>query len=240
MGNHGGGNGCREFRRRRACRNGRARSVPRMRFLRPVRLYRVVTSIALVAFLTASGVISASGQPSNRERWFAVDVPAWDISNEGLPFRATWAWASPVDPLGRLLGAAETRWTASVGYAKVYNSYDGATGVFRNPGGHAALASAGREFRWRLDLGEQRVVSRWLPTALIEFGVHGATRRFPADGTQFNFKLLSGLEWPVSRGGWTAALIWSHFSNANVLSRNSGYDGLALRFSRPCGPRRAR
>jgi hypothetical protein len=145
-----------------------------------------------------------------------------------------------VDPLGRLLWAAETRWTASLGYAKVYNSFDGRTGIFTDAGGHAALASAGREFRWRLEGPARTARLKWLPTALIDFGVHGASRRFPAGGTHFNFKLLSGLEWPVGSGGWTTALIWAHFSNANVLPRNSGYDGLMLRISRPCGPPRRR
>jgi hypothetical protein len=199
-------------------------------------------ALARGALLTALflGALPASEGADARYRWQALDVPAWDISNEGLPFRWTWAWESPVDPLGRLLFAAETRWTVSLGYAKVYNSFDGRTGVFTSPGGHAALASAGREFRWRLEGPGRPRGPRWLPTAVVEFGVHGASRRFPADGTHFNFKLLSGLEWPVGRGGWTAALIWSHFSNADVLSRNSGYDGLALRISRPCGPRRGR
>jgi len=134
--------------------------------------------------------------------------------------------------LTRALFAAEARWTLSAGYAKVYNSYDATTGIFKNPGGHAALFSAGRQFRWRLP----ELASPFIPDVVVEFGIHYATRRFPADGTRANLKLISGLEWTWPdqrrRAQWIAGIMWPHFSNANLLNRNSGYDGLALRIGR--------
>lgn len=164
--------------------------------------------------------------------WLYFDAPTWDIADEGLPFRFTLALPSRRDPLARLLWASEARWTMSVGYAKVYNSYDGATGVFKNPGGHAALFSAGRQYRWTLP----RFAGALTPSPIFEIGGHVATRNFPADGTRANFKVITGFEWAWrSRTGdaeWSAALIWPHFSNGNLFSRNAGYDGLALRLGR--------
>jgi hypothetical protein len=164
--------------------------------------------------------------------WLYFDAPLWDIANEGLPFRLTLALPSRRDWLTRALLATEARWTLSVGYAKVYNSYDGATGVFKNPGGHAALFSAGRQFRWHLP----RFVGGFTPKVVVELGAHFASRRFPADGTRANLKVISGLEWTWrsrdERSEWSAGVVWSHFSNANLFSRNAGYDGLALRLGR--------
>ena len=162
----------------------------------------------------------------------SFDAPLWDIANDGLPFRLTLARPSRRDPLSRVLLAAEARWTFSVGYAKVYNSYDAATGIFKNPGGHAALFSAGRQFRWHLP----RLAGAFTPDLAIEVGAHYATRRFPADGTRANVKLITGLEWslpgPGVPGEWTFGLMWPHFSNADLLERNAGYDGLAVRVGR--------
>ncbi len=164
--------------------------------------------------------------------WLYFDAPLWDIANEGLPFRLSLALPSRRDVLTRALFAAEARWVLSIGYAKVYNSYDATTGVFKNPGGHAALVSAGRQFRWRLP----RLTTPLIPDVVVEFGIHYATRRFPADGTRGNLKLISGLEWtwrePGRTGQWIAGIMWPHFSNADLLERNSGYDGLALRVGR--------
>lgn len=164
--------------------------------------------------------------------WLYFDAPLWDIADEGLPFRLTLALPSRRDWLTRALLATEARWTLSVGYAKVYNSYDGATGVFKNPGGHAALFSAGRQFRWHMP----RFVGGFTPKIVVELGAHFASRRFPADGTRANLKVISGLEWTWrsrdERSEWSAGVMWPHFSNANLFSRNAGYDGLALRLGR--------
>lgn len=198
----------------------------------------VTRFVALIALLALPGVRYAAraAEPAGAGEWPPVwvygDVPAWDIADEGLPFRLTGAWPSPLDPLARFLMTAETRWTASVGYVRVYNSYDGATGNFKNPGGNAVLASVAREFRWRLP----GPAVAGIPTLLIEFGVNVASHRFPADGTQATLLVVSGLEWALTDSGtdpeWTLALVWSHFSNANLFSRNAGYDGLALRLGR--------
>lgn len=175
---------------------------------------------------------SLDDRPASPAGWLYLDLPAWDIANEGLPVRLSLALPSRRDILTRALLAAEARWTLSVGYAKVYNSFDATTGIFKNPGGHAALFSAGRQFRWQLP----RVAGALTPDIVVDFGIHYATRRFPADGTHANLKLISGLEWtwPGSgaRGKWTVGLVWPHFSNADLLDRNSGYDGLALRLGR--------
>lgn len=164
--------------------------------------------------------------------WISLDVPLWDIADEGLPFRLTYARPHRREWIAAVVGAEETRWSVSAGYAKVYNSYDGATGIFKNPGGHAALFSAGIQWYWRLP----QLLGEATPRLLIEAGAHYATRRFPADGTRANFKLITGLEW-VRRArpdaaGWSVSILWPHFSNANLFDRNAGYDGLALRFAR--------
>lgn len=182
----------------------------------------------------SAAVASAPSSGFAPRAWLHLDAPLWDIANEGLPFRATLALPSRRDPLTRLLFATEARWTFSAGYAKVYNSYDAATGTFKNPGGHAALFSAGRQFRWHL----APVLGAFTPKLAIEFGAHYATRRFPADGTRANFKLITGLEWTwhppsdADRTEWSLGVMWPHFSNANLFSRNAGYDGLALRLGR--------
>jgi hypothetical protein len=158
-----------------------------MLFCRTLPALRLVGLATLVLALLAAAPSAAGGATLDRRgAWVYADVPAWDISHEGLPFRLTWAWDSPLDPLARLLRSSETRWTAGIGYAKVYNSYDATTGRFRSAGGHAALASAGREFRWRLAPETRVGALARLPTVLVEFGVHGASRHFPADGTHFN------------------------------------------------------
>jgi hypothetical protein len=158
-----------------------------------------------------------------------LDVPLWDLANEGLPFRLTLALPSPRDPIAQLLRAEETRWSFSAGYAKVYNSWDATTGVFKNSGGHAALFSAGRQFWWSLPDSIDR---HWLPRLMIEFGVNYATRPFPADGTRASLKLITGVEWQLPRSRWSAGVMWPHFSNANLLDKNAGYDGLTFRLGR--------
>jgi hypothetical protein len=198
--------------------------------LRP--LLPLVSVLVLPFSLTASP--PAQVAPGERPGWVYADLTVWDISDEGLPFRFTVAVPGGRDPVADLLRFSDTRWTASLGYAKVYNAFDPTTGEFRHPGGHAALFSVGREFRWE-QLSRR---TPWAPTVLVEFGLHVATRPFPADGTEANFKLISGLEWRLGRpsrpegAAWTAALVWPHFSNADLLSPNAGYDGLALRLGR--------
>ena len=165
------------------------------------------------------------------DAWIHFDTPLWDIAHEGLPFRLTLALPSLRDPVTRALQAAEARWTFSVGYARVYNSYDSTTGIFKNPGGHAAFVSAGRQLRWRLP----EFAGAFTPQFAMEIGAHVATRRFPADGTCFNGKVITGLEW-IFRDNqldeWSVGVMWQHFSNATIFSRNAGYDALALRFGR--------
>ncbi|MBI5688890.1 MAG: acyloxyacyl hydrolase [Verrucomicrobia bacterium] len=184
---------------------------------------------AAVVFAVAG--FAGASTPPPPAGWLHVDVPLWDIADEGLPFRLTYSRTSPVDPLARAFLASEVRWTMSGGYARVYDSYDAATGVFKHRGGHAALASIGRQFRWH----PPAAFGRGAPALAIELGVHAATRRFPADGTAVNVKLITGLEWTLPhRSGRLGSIgvMWLHFSNANLFPRNAGYDGLAVRFGR--------
>ncbi len=196
----------------------------------------VVLPLVLAAlFGPAAGASAAAGDgstPPSATGWVQVDAPVHDFGDDGWPYRLTVALPSRRDPLSRLLRASEARWTLSTGYARVRDSYDAATGVFKNPGGHAALFGAARQFRWHPPASAGPAV----PRALIEFGVHYATRRFPADGTRFNLLLVTGLEWSWrtrdASNEWSAAIVWPHFSNAGLFRRNAGYDGLALRLGR--------
>lgn len=194
-------------------------------------MFRLALLLLLPA-AAASGAPAPGAPPAHTSvRWLHVDTPLWDIADEGLPVRLTYSLPGGDDPLARLLGAGEARWTVSAGYARVYDSYDSTTRVFKNPGGHAALASAGRQWRW---LPPDRTPSL-VPALAIELGAHLASRRFPADGTRANVKLITGLEWHLRRGSrhhWTLGVMWLHFSNANLFSRNAGYDGLAVRTGR--------
>lgn len=193
----------------------------------------LATAALLTATLAAQtpGDVALAGERS-RATWMYFDAPLWDLADEGLPFRLTIALPSGRDFISRLLGAGEARWVFSAGYAKVYNSYDGETGVFKNPGGHAALLSAGRQMFWDLPA----FAGRFTPRMALEYGVHVATRPFPADGTRGNLKGIIGVEWATPRANddasWSAGVYWAHFSNANAFSRNAGYDGLVIRFGR--------
>lgn len=195
-------------------------------------VFLVALSSSTLAFSQTAADLEFTEVPSERDGWLHFDAPLWDLADEGLPFRLTLSLPSRRDLLTRIVFADEARWTFSAGYVKVYNSYDGATGVFQNPGGHAAMFSAGRQLRWHLP----EFVGPFTPKIVMEIGVHAATRPFPASGTHANFKLITGLEWTWysrdRRTEWSAGVVWPHFSNANVLSRNSGYDGLVLRLGR--------
>ena len=174
----------------------------------------------------------ATGPDRAPHGWVFADVPLLDFGDDGRPLRVTVALPSQPCPVTRMLFASEARWALSAGYARVFDSYDPATGTFKNPGGHAAMVGAARQFRWHPppDVGPT------IPKLVIEFGANYATRRFPADGTRVNLLLVTGFEWTWRPPGpgpeWIAALVWPHFSNANLFARNAGYDGLALRLGR--------
>lgn len=194
------------------------------------------TVLLLVSLLLVDSRAGDSENPTEvgtfRAGWLYFDAPLWDFGDDGLPFRLSLAVPSQRDWLTRTLFATEARWVVSLGYAKVYNSYDSATGTFKNPGGQAALFSAGRQMRWDLP----KLAGLFTPTLLLELGLHYATHRFPADGTRANGKVITGLEWTwenrARTAEWTAGMVWPHFSNANLLDRNAGYDGLSIRLGR--------
>lgn len=186
------------------------------------------------ATLAAAGSSAPPAPTASPESagWAYADLPLADFGDDGEPYRFTFALPGGEDFVTRMLFATEARWTLSTGYARVRDSYDAGTGVFKNPGGRAALFGAARQFRWHPPRGTSAAV----PRLAIEFGVHYASHRFPADGTRLSLLLVTGLEWSwrsrATGTEWTAALVWPHLSNANLFQRNAGYDGLALRFGR--------
>lgn len=194
----------------------------------------VLLSGLLVPALAAASPSAAPVTATHRAAhgWAYVDLPLTDFGDDGEPYRFTFALPGRPDVVTRMLFASEARWTLSAGYARVRDSYDARTGAFKNPGGHAALFGAARQFRWH----PPRAAGAAVPRLVIEFGVHYGTHRFPADGTRLSLLLVTGLEWTWRSGAagteWTAALVWPHLSNANLFQRNAGYDGLALRFGR--------
>lgn len=201
------------------------------------RLVKRFLSLALcLGFLFAPDIRAQAATESDaatpRPSWLYFEAPVWDIADEGLPFRFTLALPAERDVIACTLLASEARWTFSAGYAKVYNSFDGATGIFKNPGGHAALFSLGKQYYWQLPSAR----SAWIPRLTIEVGLNLATRRFPADGEHASIKAIAGFEWSWHAKDretqWSAAIIWPHFSNANLLPRNAGYDGISLRLGR--------
>ncbi len=214
----------------RVCENARAAN--RWKRVRRI-FFTLFLSASLLPLVSRTGAseLTTEATPS-RAGWLYFEAPLRDFGDDGLPFRLSLAVPGQRDWITRTLFAAEARWIVSLGYAKVYNSFDGATGIFRNPGGHAALFSAGRQMRWHLP----ELAGGFTPKLILDLGLHYATRRFPADGTHANIKLITGLEWTwenrARTAEWTAGIVWPHFSNANLLNRNSGYDGLSVRFGR--------
>lgn len=157
---------------------------------------------------------------------------AWDISNDGLPFRIGVSLASSHDPLSRLLQTREPRWILAAGYATLPDIYDTGTGRLSGKGGDAWMAGFAREWGWNLPLelrGER-------PLALvIDLGLNYASASVPANGTNANFIVSPGFSWETRRsdgGVWHFGLRWFHLSNAGVFPVNAGYDGITVRFGR--------
>lgn len=160
------------------------------------------------------------------------ETAAWDISNDGLPFRVGVSLPSRHDVLSRWLGAREPRWVLAVGYATLPDIYDTGTGRLSGWGGDAFMVGAAREWTWELPL-------EWRgrrPLALaLDLGMNYASASVPANGTNLNFIVSPGFSWemPRARGGvWHLGLRWLHLSNAGLHDVNAGYDGITLRFGR--------
>lgn len=197
---------------------------------------------ALASILAASALFLAP-RPEARalgfadERpWIALDGPLWDFADDGYPFRLNVVQPSTPDPIGRLLRATDQQWSAWLGYADVKGKFT-TSGELRASGGDAWMLGLGRQWRWALP--EWTEVSRWRPHLTFEAGVNYADDSLPSDGSHFNFPVVTGFEW--SRRGaegaadasdWLFGFRWFHLSNAHLLDKNSGYDGIIFRVGR--------
>jgi len=157
---------------------------------------------------------------------------AWDISDDGLPFRIGVVLPASPDPLSWLLRTRTPRWVLAGGYATLPDIYDTGTGRLSGKGGDAWMVGFAREWGWDLPL----VVRGECPLALVlDLGVNYASASIPANGTNANFIVSPGFSWETrrARGGvWHFGLRWFHLSNAGVYAVNAGYDGITVRFGR--------
>ncbi|MBA4137424.1 MAG: hypothetical protein C0518_08935 [Opitutus sp.] len=187
-----------------------------------------------LAAVVLSGWLAADmSATEERDLFVFVESGVWDISDDGLPFRAGVILPSHHDPLSRFLRMREPRWVLAVGYALIPDVYDEGTGQLSAAGGNGFLVGAAREWAWELP----RVLGERASLALaIDFGLHYATRTLPPNGTHANFLVSPGLSWESApdpgRARWHVGLRWFHLSNADVFGRNAGYDGISLRFGR--------
>lgn len=168
-----------------------------------------------------------------RDAFVFVESGIWDISEDGLPFRAGVMLPSRHDPLSRWLKMREPRWVLAVGCAQIPDVYDDGTGRLGAAGGNGFLIGAAREWAWELPrvLGERGGIA-----LALDLGINYTTRTLPANGTHANFLVSPGLQWEsalrTGRARWHVGLRWFHLSNADVFGRNAGYDGLSLRLGR--------
>ena len=179
----------------------------------------------------ASVVLLGPATASSRPVWF-VEVPVWDISDDGLPFRAGAILPGSHDPLSRAAGLREPRWVVAAGFATLPDLYDDGTGRLSGWGGETVFAGFAREWAWEIP----GLVWRGAAMALVlDLGLNYAAASIPSNGTNFNFIVSPGFSWERSAGDgavWHAGLRWFHLSNANIHDRNAGYDGLTFRFGR--------
>lgn len=182
-----------------------------------------------LAFGAASMALPGRAAEAVAPVWF-VEAGAWDISDDGLPYRIGALLPSRHDPLSRWTGAREPRWVLALGYARVPDIYDDGTGRLSGAGGDGLLLGAAREWAWALP-----GIARDLSVA-IDLGLSYATKSLPANGTNWNFIVSPGFTWErAARDGravWHVGLRWFHLSNADLFGRNAGYDGLSVRVGR--------
>ena len=187
----------------------------------------------LFGSLMAWAVVAGRAESAPRGAIVFAEVGAWDISDDGLPYRLGAILPSRHDPLSRLLRMREPRWVVAVGYAKIPAVYDDGTGRLSGAGGDGFLIAAAREWAWALPL---LGTARCDAALAIDFGLSYATRSLPANGTHPNFLVSPGFVWETrsaaGRPGWHFGLRWFHLSNADLFGRNAGYDGITLRIGR--------
>ncbi len=176
-------------------------------------------------------LLAASAGAAPRPVWF-VEVPVWDLSDDGLPFRAGVIVAGGHDPLSRAAGLREPRWVFAAGYATMPDIYDDGTGRLSGWGGDAAFAGFAREWAWEVP-GLARAGAA--VAVVLDLGLNYASASLPSNGTNFNFLVSPGFTWERNAADgavWHVGLRWFHLSNANLRDRNAGYDGLTLRLGR--------
>jgi hypothetical protein len=197
--------------------------------------FRRATAIpALLAALVAGPetLMAKTTLFTDERPWIVLDGPLWDMSDDGKPYRLNLVQPATPDPIGRLLRATDQQWAAWVGHADVENKFSN-TGGLRATGGEAWMIGLGRQWRWALL--EWTGASGWRPHLTFETGVNYADDSLPSDGSHFNFPVVTGFEWAKSAapGGdasaWIFGFRWFHLSNAHVMDKNSGYDGLIFR-----------
>ncbi len=199
-------------------------------FARPYRLAALL--LMLAGFTHATTRASAAPDLFTDERpWIALDGPLWDMSDDGKPYRLNVIQPATSDPLGRLLRATDQQWSAWAGYAEVESKF-AASGALRASGGDAWMIGFGRQWRWALP--EWTAISGWHPHLTFETGVNFANDSLPSDGSHFNFPVVTGFEWSKRAGSspWIFGFRWFHLSNAHLLEKNSGYDGIIFRVGR--------
>jgi len=182
-------------------------------------------------------VLAAAGAPAHAAwdwapwHWPVLDPTTWDAGCGGRRFVQAHT-SGPVYNFGDegeqvrfALGAcAASRGPLTLQFDGVVSAIDAAMHI-GSGGGRAVGVGVDALLRWRL--GEAR---RWFVEAGggVQYAV-GVS--FPADGTHFQFTVISGVGRSLDLGGGRSlqlGLRWFHISNANLLPSNSGYDSLQL------------
>lgn len=183
----------------------------------------------LLLVLALIFVAASRGSPPESPPLTFLELPVWDLSDDGLPFRAGVLLPAGHDPLSRAAGLRPPRWVLAAGYATLPDLYDDGTGRLSGWGGDAWFAGFAREWAWEVP-GLERDGA--FVAVVLDLGLNYASASIPSNGTNFNFIVSPGLSWerPRATGAtWHVGLRWFHLSNANLRERNAGYDGLTLR-----------
>lgn len=180
--------------------------------------------VGFVIWMASSAVFASDEKPQIRGLF--IESPIWSDQEEGNPFLLTFeqslfSWGDW--SFGGFLGLSHLDVNA-IEDSHVTGGFVPGTTTYA---GHAGLTV-------RRTLYER---PGFALNADFAGGVYYAAESFPADGSHTNFSLQAGFEtvWSSRQeptGSWVAGVRWMHVSNANILPRNSGYDGLFVRIGR--------